>query len=110
MRYAFMVSITAILIFVVGCASGERRGSAIQLRTVEAACATCIFEMEGVSGCKLAVKVDEKAYLVSGSEIDDHGDAHAADGLCNASREAVVQGKVEGDRFVASKFELKPGP
>ena len=77
-------------------------------RTVEAGCATCIFDMEGVTGCKLAVKIDGKAYLVTGSEIDDHGDAHDATGLCNSSREALVVGEIEGDRFTATSFKLKP--
>lgn len=77
-------------------------------QTVEAACATCVFEMEGVSGCKLAVKVDGKAYLVSGTDMDDHGDAHASDGMCHIARKAVVDGEVIGDRFVASSFKLLP--
>ena len=74
----------------------------------EAGCATCIFDMKGVTGCKLAVKIDGRAYLVEGSGIDDHGDAHAEDGLCNAARPARVSGHVEGDKFVASKIELLP--
>ncbi len=77
-------------------------------RTVEAGCATCIFDMEGVAGCKLAVKIDGKAYLVTGSDIDDHGDAHDQTGLCNSAREALVVGEIEGDRFAATSFKLKP--
>ena len=83
-------------------------GSPVSARTVEAGCATCIFNMKGVTGCKLAVKIDGKSYLVEGSRIDDHGDAHASDGLCNASRQAQVTGHVKGDRFVAKKVELLP--
>ena len=79
-----------------------------QRMTVVAGCANCIFDMPGAKGCKLAVKIDGTAYLVTGSNIDDHGDAHASDGLCNASRNAVVEGRIDGDRFVATHFALKP--
>ncbi|MFQ5479618.1 MAG: DUF6370 family protein [Candidatus Binatia bacterium] len=37
------------------------------------------------------------------------GDAHASDGLCNASTNAVVEGRIDGDRFVATHFALKSG-
>ena len=59
-------------------------------------------------GCKLAVKIDGKPYLVTGTEIDDHGDAHDPAGLCVIAREALVSGKVEGEKFVATSFELQP--
>ncbi len=75
---------------------------------VEAACGECQFELEG-DGCDLAVRIDGKAYFVDGIEIDDHGDAHADDGFCNAVRQARVQGCVENGRFVATSFELLPG-
>ena len=45
-------------------------------RTVEAGCGSCIFKMEGVQGCKLAVKFDGKAYLVSGANVDAGCAAH----------------------------------
>ncbi len=77
-------------------------------QTVEAGCATCIYDMKDVTGCKLAVKIDGKAYLVSGKTMDDLGDAHAEDGLCNIARKAEVTGKLEGDRFVATKMALLP--
>lgn len=107
----FVVLILAASLF--GCRPAARspdhqKPGAMSSRTVEAGCATCIFDMPGVTGCKLAVKIDGVAYLVTGSSIDDHGDAHAATGLCNASRKAVVEGKVEDGRFVAKKIELQP--
>ena len=46
--------------------------------------------------------------LVTGSDIDDHGDAHAPEGLCNVARKAIVEGSIHGDRFVASKIVLQP--
>ena len=44
-------------------AQGHADEHAIAARTVEAGCATCIFNMEGVKGCKLAVRIDGKPYL-----------------------------------------------
>ncbi len=77
-------------------------------QTVEAGCAMCIFEMKDVTECKLAVKIDGKAYLVSGKTMDDLGDAHAEDGLCSIARKAEVTGKLDGDRFVVTKMALLP--
>jgi hypothetical protein len=57
-------------------------------------------------GCPLAIKMDDKFYLVEGTKIDDHGDAHADDGFCNAIKKAKVQGTVEGDKFKVTYFEI----
>ena len=81
---------------------------AATMRTVEAGCATCIYHMKDVTGCKLAVKIDGKAYVVSGKSMDDLGDAHAEDGLCNIARKAEATGKIDGDRFVAMQMALLP--
>ncbi len=72
-------------------------------RTVEAGCASCIFYMGGVRGCKLAVKIDGKPYLVTGADVDAHGA-----GLCSSAKKAKVVGKIDGDKFVATSFELHP--
>jgi hypothetical protein len=77
------------------------------LQPVEAGCGACIFEMPGVEDCLLAVKVDGRPYLVEGSSIDDHGNAHAADGLCNRQRQAMIIGEIKGDKFIAAHFELQ---
>ncbi len=74
---------------------------------VEAACGECQFGLAG-NDCDLAVRIDGKAYFVDGAGIDDHGDAHSDDGLCNAVRQARVQGRVEDGRFIAASFELLP--
>ena len=74
-------------------------------RAVELSCGQCNFGMVG-SSCDLAVRFDGKSYFVDGSNIDDHGDAHAADGLCNAIRHAEVFGSVQGNRFVAESIVL----
>ena len=77
-------------------------------QTVEAGCGMCIFDMEGADSCCLAVRIDDQPYLVTGPIDFDHGDAHAADGICSTVREAEVEGKIDGTDFVATKLELKP--
>jgi len=73
--------------------------------TVDASCGTCQFHMPGKS-CELAIKFEGKYYYVSGTKIDDHGDAHEKDGFCNAVRKAKVQGSVVDNMFVVTYFKL----
>ncbi|MHC4995451.1 MAG: DUF6370 family protein [Planctomycetota bacterium] len=90
------------------CASSTKTDDAPNKpRLVEAACGQCKFDMPG-AGCDLAVRFDGQAYFVDGTSIDDHGDAHAADGFCSAIRQAKVQGQLVGDRFAVTTFELLP--
>lgn len=79
----------------------------IKNQVVEAGCGQCQFGLKK-KGCDLAVRIDGKAYFVDGTGIDDHGDAHAADGLCNHIRKARVTGRIVGDRFKADSFQLLP--
>ncbi|OXB07117.1 hypothetical protein B0A81_11610 [Flavobacterium plurextorum] len=72
---------------------------------VEAACGECQFGMKGKS-CDLAIRIDGKTYFVDGTKIDDHGDAHAQDGFCNAVKKATVTGTIEKNRFKATSFTL----
>ena len=72
---------------------------------VEAACGECQFGMPG-TGCDLAVRIDGQAHYVDGSSIDEHGDAHAKEGLCNCIRKARVSGSMVDGRFVATGFTL----
>ena len=78
---------------------GKKTASAMM--TVEAGCGSCIFKMPGVQGCKLAVKIDGKPYLVTGASVN----AHEA-GLCQAAKQATCSGEVKDDTFVATSFEL----
>ncbi|MFP5471969.1 MAG: DUF6370 family protein, partial [Bacteroidia bacterium] len=72
----------------------------------EASCGQCQFGMEG-EGCTLAVRINGKPYFVEGTSIDEHGDAHAHDGFCNAIKHAHVTGEVKNNRFVATSFEVE---
>ena len=74
---------------------------------VLASCGMCNFGMKNQKNCSLAIQVDERAYTVKGSKIDDHGDSHAKDGFCNAVRIADVDGKVKDGVFLADAFTLK---
>ncbi len=78
-----------------------------QKQLVEVSCGQCQFGLKG-KGCDLAVRIDGKAYFVEGTKIDDHGDAHAHDGFCNAIREAEVTGYLKNDTFVVTSFRLLP--
>jgi hypothetical protein len=79
--------------------------SANAIQIVEVSCGQCQFKMQG-KGCDLAVRVNNKAYYVDGTKIDEHGDAHAKDGFCEAIRKAEVKGAVVGDRFKVTYFKL----
>ena len=74
--------------------------------TVEASCGQCQFKMKDKKGCDLAVRIDGKSYFVDGTAIDEHGDAHAKDGFCEAIRKAEVQGEIVDNRFKATYFKL----
>ena len=76
-----------------------------KIQVCEASCGECQFHLEG-KGCQLAVRINGKAYFVDGTTIDDHGDAHATDGFCEAIRKAEVQGEVINGRFKATYFKL----
>ncbi|NJO89034.1 MAG: hypothetical protein HC831_08820 [Chloroflexia bacterium] len=77
----------------------------LEKQVVEASCGMCQFGLAG-DECKLAVKIDGKAYYVEGSEIDDHGDAHAKDGLCSTVKKAEVSGKLADGKFKATHFKM----
>jgi hypothetical protein len=96
-----------------GCAAAPRgekeaaKPAEVAERIVEAGCSTCIFNLNE-PGCSLAVRIDGKIYLVRGSDLDDHGDAHAPEGMCMMARHARVTGHTQKDVFIAERFELLP--
>lgn len=78
-----------------------------KVQVVEVSCGQCQFGMKA-NGCDLAVRLDGKTYFLDGTKIDEHGDAHAEDGFCNAVRQAEVIGEIKDGRFVATYFKLLP--
>ena len=72
---------------------------------VEASCGQCKLGLPGKS-CDLAVRIKGKSYFVDGTTIDEHGDAHAKDGFCEAIKKAEVQGVIKDDRFKVTCFKL----
>ena len=85
--------------------NNDEESGAISSKVVEASCGQCQFGLPG-SGCDLAVAWGGRAYYVDGSHIDDHGDAHAPNGMCNAVLKARVSGTLLDDRFQATEFEV----
>ncbi len=72
-------------------------------QTYEVACASCVYGMPGVQGCKLAAKIDGKPVLVTGVPAPGHDS-----GICEHAVHADMTGKMEGDHFLAASCVLKP--
>jgi hypothetical protein len=96
-------------LFVTGL-SAQAQETPAQPKTqlVEVSCGQCQFGMKDKKGCDLAVRIEGKSYFVDGTTLDDHGDAHAADGFCSAIRQAEVIGEIKGNTFVVTYFKLLP--
>lgn len=101
------LSLSLLLVFCLASCLSSKQSVSITGKIVEASCGQCNFGLPG-SGCDLAIRIDGQAYYVEGSNIDDHGDAHADDGFCETIRKAKVDGKVVNNRFEAVYFELIP--
>lgn len=74
---------------------------------LEISCGQCQFGLKQ-PGCTLAVKIGKKAFFVKGKFIDDFGDAHATQGLCNAVLKAEVTGVLNNDIFEAAEINILP--
>lgn len=88
--------------------NAQEKKKLVKTQIVEASCGKCKFGMNSMSGCELAVRINNKFYVVEGSKIDDHGDAHGNEGFCNVIRLAEVNGQIVGNRFKPASFKLKP--
>ena len=105
-----LLSLITLLLFITANAQDSKSKKLVlnpknPVYEVAASCGTCMFKMEG-KGCLLAIKFKGKNYFVDGTGLDDHGDAHDAEGFCNAIKKAKVQGKVVKNRFEVTYFEL----
>ncbi len=74
---------------------------------VLASCGMCNFGMKNKKRCSLAIQINDIAYDVKGTSIDDHGDSHAKEGFCNAIRVANVKGKIKKNRFKSESFVVQ---
>ena len=95
------------LFLAAGCRTHPLTQTILQPTVVEAACGECKFGMKG-EDCDLAIRVNGHSYFVDGVNPDSLGDAHAADGICEAIRPARVTGTIRNGRFAATSFELLP--
>ena len=68
----------------------------------EIACAHCQYKAPGVTACAPGVKIDGKTYVLEGSTVDV-----MKEGLCTATKQATVEGRIDGGKFIASKVEVK---
>jgi hypothetical protein len=84
----------------------QKADSTLPFYEAVASCGSCKFNMKG-NGCFMAIRFNEKNYLVQGAGIDDFGDAHDKDGFCNSIRKVLVQGKIKEDDFILSYLEFK---
>ena len=57
-------------------------------------------------GWDLAIKFEGKSYFAEGTSIDDHGDAHAENGFCNAISTTKVKGTIQKGKITAEPFEF----
>ena len=71
---------------------------------VLASCGMCNFGMKNKKRCSLAIQINDTAYDVKGTSIDDHGDSHAKEGFCNAIRVANVKGEIKKNKLIAESF------
>ena len=74
---------------------------------VLASCGMCNFGMKNKKRCNLAIQINDAAYDVKGTGIDDHGDSHAKEGFCNAIRVAKVKGEIKKNTLVAESFVVQ---
>lgn len=97
--------LSSVVLLVLSCSFAQAAEDAAKTVKVanDVSCGACLFEMEGVKGCPLAVKIDGKAYLVTGVKIDMHKNK-----LCSTVRKAHVEGAVKDGKFVATSVKLVP--
>ncbi len=102
-KLLFALGITFTLF---SCASLKNSGEKIT-GEYDVSCGMCNFDMTG-DDCDLAIEIDGKFYYVEESSLEEHGDAHAEDGLCTVVRKAKVTGEIKHGVFVAEELELLP--
>ena len=113
MKQSAINLVTAILLFAGGAVfadstytkNDKQHSMRINL-IVDTACGKCQFGLDNEKECILAVKINSEFYYVEETDIDDHGDAHAKNGFCNAIRKAQVKGVIKDEKFFLEYFKL----
>ena len=103
-----LLSVVMLVAISCGTLFAQGKTQTIKNKLVEASCAQCQFKVKEPQGCDLSVRFQGKIYFVDGTNLDAHGDAHEADGFCNAIRQAKVSGTLEGNRIKVTQFDLRP--
>lgn len=105
---ALLAFSTLAVFLCLGCTSetdpqpdAESGGEAVTAASVEIGCAMCIFNQDGVDTCTPAVKMGDKVLLLEGYEPESE---HA---LCNASKKAVVDGRIQGNTLMVTSVKLE---
>lgn len=93
-----IISVIVLVTVLSSCSKNQ-----ITNKIIEASCGQCQFSMTG-KGCDLAIRINNNSYYVEGTDIDDHGDAHASDGFCESIKKAKVTGNIENGKFIATTF------
>jgi hypothetical protein len=107
MRTLFVLTIVGVFL-AVGCTSKTDDpkvtggGTPAAAVSAEVACGKCQYKMASATTCAPAVKIAGKTYLVSGVTVPDPNMD-----LCKAPKSGTVEGKIEGDKYVATKVTLK---
>jgi hypothetical protein len=96
-----------LLILILTISLSYAQEKQLKFKIYDVSCGQCQFGLKK-PGCELAIKVDDKAYFVSGTDIDAHGDAHAKDGFCNTIKKAEVIGELKNGIFEVTYFKLLP--
>jgi hypothetical protein len=69
--------------------------------TVKAGCGKCMFNIDGVTSCKLAVAVEGGPKLVTGKTLE-----LSHDEMCTKMVDVIIDGKIESDSFAATSIAL----
>jgi hypothetical protein len=99
MRIALALALSALPLFT-SC-SVETGASPELTQELEAGCGSCMYHLEEAEGCPLAVVLDGKPMLVTGSDFDA-----MAHGLCLEKARVRIAGESDGTSFAATSVEL----
>ncbi len=98
-------------LLLLGCGGGggaPSNATAVPAQILVAGCSMCMFQQEPFQGCYWAVQFEDGHYFVDGPALPKDHENHAPEGMCSVKREATVEGWIEGDRLMATRFELLP--